>query len=119
MQQQPMATEPWWANHPDIIAVQEAAREEVQSWLDLPDDVEPSGESDQIIHDVWSGNSKRQLATARDDLAGARKRYDEAVLNARSMGLSWQEIGALLGVSRQVLHRRYAGISPASRGHTP
>lgn len=35
-----------------------------------------------------------------------------AVRRARTAGLSWTEIAALLGVSKQAAHRRYRGGSP-------
>jgi DNA-directed RNA polymerase specialized sigma24 family protein len=114
-----MTTEPWWETSPAISAMREAARAEMQRWLDLPDDCAPCDEPDPVVLDMWNGNSKRQLVAAREDLARARTRYDEAVLHARTVGLSWQEIGALLGVSRKQLHRRYRRLSPTSRGHTP
>jgi hypothetical protein len=31
------------------------------------------------------------------------------VENARSLGWSWQEIAAVLGLSKQAVHKRYAG----------
>ncbi|MCV7302587.1 hypothetical protein H7J93_23455 [Mycobacterium barrassiae] len=63
---------------------------------------------DPILNDVLSGASVRELGQARDDLARAKARYDEAVRSARECGLSWGEIGAALGVPRQLLHRRFA-----------
>ena len=38
-----------------------------------------------------------------------------AVINARWLGWSWQEIGDCLGISKQVLHRRYAKAAPRVR----
>ncbi|KUI31058.1 hypothetical protein AU195_11505 [Mycobacterium sp. IS-1496] len=61
-----------------------------------------------MLIDIWSGAGIRALATARDDLARARVRYDEAVLTGREVGLSWGEIARILGVSKQLLHRRFA-----------
>jgi DNA-directed RNA polymerase specialized sigma24 family protein len=43
-----------------------------------------------------------------DDVARARELYADAVLAARTAGLSWGEIGRVLGVSRQQLHRRFS-----------
>ena len=43
----------------------------------------------------------------RDDLAAARMRYQDAGFAARAAGLSWTEIGRLLGVSRQQVHRQF------------
>ncbi len=115
-----MTTEPWFVNDPAIAAMREAARAEMQSWFDEDDDDAPRDEPDPVVLDLWNGNSKRELVAARDELADARTRYDEAVLYARTAGLSWQEIGVLLGVSRQQLHRKYSRrVTPASRAHTP
>jgi DNA-directed RNA polymerase specialized sigma24 family protein len=51
--------------------------------------------------------SWRELAAAREDMARARSRYADAVRAARMRGLSWGEIGRVLGVSKQQLHRRF------------
>jgi DNA-directed RNA polymerase specialized sigma24 family protein len=47
------------------------------------------------------------LSAARDDLAAARQRYEHAVYTARTAGFSWTEIGRILGVSRQQVHRQF------------
>ncbi len=44
------------------------------------------------------------LAEAKRDLS---RREDVAVRKARHVGLSWAEIGVLLGVTRQTIHRKY------------
>ncbi|KWX59627.1 hypothetical protein ASJ79_09455 [Mycobacterium sp. NAZ190054] len=62
---------------------------------------------DPLLQDIFTGNSIRELRDARDDLARAKIRYDEAVRTARRLCLSWGQIGTILGVSRQQLHRRY------------
>lgn len=38
-----------------------------------------------------------------------------AVANARSLGWSWGSIAEELGISKQVLHRRYAKLCPVPR----
>jgi hypothetical protein len=73
---------------------------------------EPRDERDVVIDELWSGVRKRELVDARKDLARARTRYDDAVLAAREAGLSWGQIGVLLGVSRQQLHRRFRARTP-------
>ncbi|MFL6087132.1 MAG: helix-turn-helix domain-containing protein [Mycobacterium sp.] len=45
-------------------------------------------------------------------MVGARTRYRDAVLAARAAGYSWTEIGRLLGVSRQQVHRQFRARSP-------
>ena len=62
---------------------------------------------DPVLNDVLSGASWRELAAAHDDMARARSRYADAVRAARTRGLSWGEIGRVLGVSKQQLHRRF------------
>jgi DNA-directed RNA polymerase specialized sigma24 family protein len=57
--------------------------------------------------DLHSGASRRELVAARDDLAHARVRYAEAIRAARVVGFSWGKIGRVLGVPKQLLHRRF------------
>ncbi|UXA15520.1 hypothetical protein KXD97_25305 [Mycobacterium sp. SMC-8] len=76
---------------------------EIDSLPDRP----PIDYPDPVLEDVFTGQSIRELRDARDDLARAKGRYDDAVLTARRLCLSWGQIGAVLGVSRQQLHRRY------------
>jgi hypothetical protein len=40
-----------------------------------------------------------------------------AIAHARSLGWSWRDIADSLGVSKQVLHRRYAHVFPRPRRH--
>ncbi len=79
--------------------------------------VVPAG-PDPVLSDVWDGTCVRGLARARDDLSLARERYYAAVLNARAAGLSWGEIGNVLGVSRQQLHRRFSNPPTGNGGRT-
>ena len=44
------------------------------------------------------------IAEAKRDLG---RREEVAVRRARQHGLSWAEIGTLLGVTRQTMHRKY------------
>ena len=66
-----------------------------------------SDEPDPVVIDFFSGASLRELAAARDELARVRVRYAEAVRAARAAGMSWGEIGRVLGVAKQLLHRRF------------
>jgi hypothetical protein len=68
---------------------------------------EPHDKRDVVVDELWDGVRTRELVDAREDLARARARYDDAVLAGRAAGLSWGQIGVLLGVSRQQLHRRF------------
>lgn len=95
---------PWWADHPDI----EAARREVAEWLEAVERRPLLDEApDPVVVDFFSGRSLRELVAAREDLDRARVRYADAVRSARAAGLSWAEIARVLGVSKQLLHRRF------------
>lgn len=98
--------QPWWANDPELMEIQRRTLEEFERELEQR---EPVGqdEPDPVVADVLSGASWRELADARDDLVRARARYEMAVRTARAAGFSWGEIGRVLGVPRQVLHRRF------------
>ena len=47
------------------------------------------------------------IAEAKRELS---RREDVAVRRARQGGLSWAEIGTLLGVTRQTIHRKYRKV---------
>jgi DNA-directed RNA polymerase specialized sigma24 family protein len=47
------------------------------------------------------------VAAAKRDLS---RREEVAVRRARHSGLSWAEIGVLLGVTRQTIHRKYRKV---------
>jgi DNA-directed RNA polymerase specialized sigma24 family protein len=101
---------PWWMNDPELIAGRRRALEELERGID---ESEPnsSDEPDPVVAEIYSGEVGRALSAARDDLAAARQRYEDAVFAARTAGFSWTEIGRLLGVSRQQLHRQYQARS--------
>ena len=48
-----------------------------------------------------------RVASARRDLA---REEEVAVRRARLAGLSWAEIGTLLGVSKQAMHKKYRKV---------
>jgi DNA-directed RNA polymerase specialized sigma24 family protein len=98
---------PWWDGHPQL----EAARDEALAWLRSAEDRPPlSEEPDPVVMDIYSGACRRELAAALDDLDRARARYAEAVRAAREAGWSWGEIGRLLGVTKQSLHRQFRNV---------
>ena len=95
---------PWWAEDPELLAIRRRILDEFNCVQREPIE---SDQPDPVVGDMLSGASWRELAHARDDIARARARYAEAVRAARTCGLSWSEIGRVLGVSKQQLHRRF------------
>jgi DNA-directed RNA polymerase specialized sigma24 family protein len=102
-------SKPWWADDPEIAAARRRVEEELEHACREPI---TSDEPDPVVQDFYSGATLQELAAARDDLENARARYADAVRSARTVGLSWGEIGRVLGVSKQVLHRRFRGAIP-------
>jgi len=51
-----------------------------------------------------------ELAAIADAKRALARREEVAVRRARHEGLSWAEIGALLGVTRQTMHRKYRNV---------
>lgn len=51
-----------------------------------------------------------ELAAIADAKRELSRREDVAVHRARHAGLSWAEIGTLLGVTRQTMHRKYRKV---------
>ncbi len=100
---------PWWMNDPELVAGRRRALEELERGID---EDEPTGfdEPDPVVAEIYSGEAGRALSAARDDLATARQRYKDAVFAARTAGYSWTEIGRLLGVSRQQVHRQFRAL---------
>jgi len=100
------ASHPWWATDPTLAA----KRDEVSKWLEaLEAEPEPIPDDwySAISREINSGSCRRELSQARLDLNRARVRYTDAIRAARAAGYSWGEIGNVLGVPRQLLHRRF------------
>ena len=106
--------EPWWAEDPELLAIRRRVLEEFECVQREPIE---SDQPDPVSDDMLSGARSRELAHARDDIARARARYGEAVRAARASGLSWSEIGRVLGVSKQQLHRRFRGPEQVEQRH--
>jgi len=51
-----------------------------------------------------------ELAAVREAKRALARREEVAVRRARHSGLSWAEIGTLLGVTRQTMHRKYRKV---------
>ncbi|BBZ11603.1 hypothetical protein [Mycobacterium branderi] len=100
------ADEPWWANDPELAEIRRRSLAEFERELNQREPLPPTA-PDAVVADILSGDSVRELADARDALKRARARYEQAVLAGRAVGLSWGEIGRILGVPKQLLHRRY------------
>ena len=93
-----------WVIDPAIIAAPEA----VEKWIESAEqEPVPVDNSDAGHDEVMNGSCWRELRAAREDLDRARVRYANAVRAARAVGFSWGEIGRLLGVPRQLVHRRF------------
>jgi DNA-directed RNA polymerase specialized sigma24 family protein len=52
----------------------------------------------------------RELVAIAEDKVELARREEVAVRRARHHGLSWAEIGTLLGVTRQTMHRKYRKV---------
>jgi DNA-directed RNA polymerase specialized sigma24 family protein len=104
---------PWWMDDPELAGVGQRALDELER---RAAEYEPntSDEPDPVIAEFYSGEAGRALSAARDDLAAVRQRYEDAVFAARTAGFSWTEIGRILGVSRQQLHRQFSARSTKS-----
>lgn len=102
----PERSKPWWENHPELEAIKARVEAEIYGRPDRPESNFP----DPVLADYLSGNSVRELRNARDNLALAKTRYANAVHAGRTAGLSWAQIGVILGVSRQQLHRRFRDL---------
>ena len=99
-------SKPWWADDSELAAIFRRTQEEFEQ---LSDEPIMSDEPDPVVQDFYNGASLQQLAADRDDLDRARRRYADAVRNARTVGLSWGEIGRLLGVSNKCCTVALAG----------
>lgn len=55
------------------------------------------------------GNVVQELAAVAEAKTELARREEVAVRRGRHAGLSWAEIGTLLGVTRQTIHRKYRG----------
>jgi DNA-directed RNA polymerase specialized sigma24 family protein len=114
------AKRPWWDREeprPTPGEIDEAARafrlargieEDQEEWAcDGVPEPEPEPEPDPVLADLYGGISRHALAAARDNLADAKIQYEQAVRQARANGWNWSEIARTLGVSRQLLHKRF------------
>jgi hypothetical protein len=90
--------EPLWMNDPIMRDLSRRALENLRRGVDVFDPGDLDG-PDPMIDELLSAACLRALSAARDDLADARAAHASAISKARIAGLSWGEIGAVLGVS--------------------
>lgn len=62
--------------------------------------------------DTWASSIQVHVFEAQQVAEAWQRTIDQDVLDARGAGLSWEEIAAALGVTRQAAARRYAGRDP-------
>ena len=67
-----------------------------------------TGMDTQIRDD--DGNVIHELAAVAEAKSALARREEVAVRRGRHQGLSWAEIGTLLGVTKQTIHRKYKGV---------
>ena len=60
--------------------------------------------------DTGDNDPISELAAVREAKRDLSRREEVAVRRARHSGLSWAEIGTLLGVTRQTIHRKYRKV---------
>jgi IS30 family transposase len=60
-----------------------------------------AGDDDGVVGELAA------IAQSKQELA---RREEVAVRRGRHQGLSWAEIGTLLGVTRQTMHRKYRKV---------
>lgn len=56
------------------------------------------------------GGVVAELASLAEERRSLTRREEVAVRRARHSGLSWAEIGTLLGVTKQTIHRKYRNV---------
>lgn len=64
----------------------------------------------KIHQGVADSGPVAELAAVREAKRSLAQREEVAVRRARNAGLSWAEIGTLLGVTRQTMHRKYRKV---------
>ncbi len=66
-------------------------------------------ESEQLAAQAGGADPAEGLRAVRALRALVERLEELQVGRARELGWSWQEIAVLLGVSRQAVHKKYAG----------
>lgn len=80
-------------------------------------------ELDRLRREIASGTPLEQLAGARELADRLRARGDELLDHyvdaARASGSSWNEIGCMLGTSKQAAHERFGALADPAPGQAP
>ena len=63
-----------------------------------------------LVLDLESFDLPSELAAVREARKHLSRREEVAVRRGRQAGLSWAEIGTLLGVTKQTMHRKYRNV---------
>lgn len=64
--------------------------------------------ADEAMSAWASGQVDAEIVALRDLATEVEQMQQRAVTRARSAGLSWSEVAALLGVTKQAAHKHYA-----------
>lgn len=64
----------------------------------------------ETITGAEDGGVVGELAAVAEAKRTLSRREEVAIRKARNTGLSWAEIGVLLGVTRQTIHRKYRNV---------
>ncbi|MGH2894268.1 MAG: Clp protease N-terminal domain-containing protein [Solirubrobacteraceae bacterium] len=80
-------------------------------------------EVDQLAAEISAGSPLERLAAASTLASRLRSRGDQLldhfVADARAQGLSWSEIGDVLGTTKQAAHQRFAALADPAPDQAP
>lgn len=81
--------------------------------IHTPDGFDPPAEVEDSMHAEWlrhvaPAQAATAIAAAAGDHAATRTALDAAVRAGRAAGVSWADVGAAAGMSRQSAHERWA-----------
>ena len=84
------------------------------AWYAIDDDVTDAGDDhEDLVIELWNRHhlfaSERTAAiqAAAGEVRAAERRLDQAVADARSVGISWESIGRAAGLTKQAAHGRW------------
>lgn len=87
-----------------------------RGWRPLGDVGDEPQHVEESAHAEWRRHLEPQEASAAvsraaEAVAVHQRHLEEAVLEARRLGLSWERIGAAAGISRQAAHERWGRLT--------